>query len=1286
MSAKKLSASIILLVIGGLLIPSGLVTNEYLRSEVSKGVPDALLGIKNEVVPEIEETVKVLGIPTILLGIQDGALPEIENMVESEAILEILKIVKGEVVSGINDMVKLEAIPEILNGIKSGALPEIEKLLNLTIYIETLLGTKEEVISQMNDSVKFQAIPETLLGIKGNVVSQMNDSVKFQAIPETLLGIKGQIIPQIYTIINASGAARAINSTIDFLSYYNFSLDYTKAKEHFFNNYTIQADTTCPAMGVSEYAHNFVSILLTNLSYTPAAQDYLLYGNSTYGLEGLITDLNLGSGILGFLQNYSLAAAGNQVINDTMQLGYNATWDQIEILAGYITNYLYEYIVPVLTLSQMGYLPARLAEVYFYEQWANGTINGDVLFPGGIDLGGGLTGFEVGIPDATNISLTAAEILWNSSQSLAFVNLTNGLEVWYNTTSSDPATQAAAFGQLMTLGLTANQIGNVSLWLFTTVMEGLVPILFADPIFGYGMTTTEYSELLFYEQWANCTVMPGGIDLGGGLMGLEVNCTVPTNISLTAAQALWNSSNSLAFVNLTDGLEVWANTTSSDPATQTAAFGLLMTLGLTANQIGNVSLWLFTTVMEGLVPILFADPILGYGMTTTEYSELLFYEQWANCTVMPGGIDLGGGLMGLEVNCTVPTNISLAITRDLWDPTNSSSFTNDTYGLPIWLYALAEIPPGANYTLLKTTTGLNDTQMGMVLGWLYNWVSNVAPILFYVEYGIFLEDAPEYAFYEQWANGTIFGEEMFPGGVDFSLFFEQIQGPLVGLEIGLPPYPSNVTFLAAQGLWDSMNSTSFTNITIGFSKWKQAGIYGNTTALGELALTFGLNATTQMPLILNWLFNTIMNDIGPVLFTLPDPYGKGMTTMAYSEILFYDQWANGTLFPTGLDLGYGSALNGLLEVGVPTPSGISYATTVVLWDDTSIYAFVNDTGLQKWRDAATKLDVWLNLSTSLGLDVNQMTLMLAWLPTIIDTFVPALFADPTLGYGMTISAYAETLFYEQWANGTILGEAIYPQGIDLGDGLTGFEVGIPTETNISLTVCQLLWNEANGSTFVNDTGIDKWVDAATDTTVQTELSTTFGLDATQLGEILDWLWEKSFKDDVVPILIAEELGMSVSEYAEDLFFEQWANCTILGEKMFEQGIVLPFDNITGLEVGCPTASNISLSIAEILFDKRNTSSLVDPGGLQKWYTAIDKNSNAFSELKSTFGLSDTQTEMVATWIVNFRDMVVPTLAKQEMGLPADPYTLGTSIFLGMAIGGGILVALGVVVLILSRRT
>ncbi len=144
-----------------------------------------------------------------------------------------------------------------------------------------------------------------------------------------------------------------------------------------------------------------------------------------------------------------------------------------------------------------------------------------------------------------------------------------------------------------------------------------------------------------------------------------------------------------------------------------------------------------------------------------------------------------------------------------------------------------------------------------------------------------------------------------------------------------------------------------------------------------------------------------------------------------------------------------------------------------------------------------------------------------------------------------------------------------------------------------------------------------------------------------------------------------------------------SNCSLIPD-----GIEIPIGNVTltGLEVGIPTPSNILLSTAQDLWDSTNTLALVNENGLQKWYAAADPTSDAYSELKATFDLTDTQMGMITNWLANFRDEIVPTLAKEQMGLPADPYTLGSGLFLGMAIGGGCLAALGVVVLILSRRT
>ncbi|MFX1479230.1 MAG: hypothetical protein ACFFCI_13940, partial [Promethearchaeota archaeon] len=63
---KKLS--LIALVIGIGMMPTGIIINNYLEAEVSKGVPEALLGIQENMVPEIEQMVNFSAIPEVLLG------------------------------------------------------------------------------------------------------------------------------------------------------------------------------------------------------------------------------------------------------------------------------------------------------------------------------------------------------------------------------------------------------------------------------------------------------------------------------------------------------------------------------------------------------------------------------------------------------------------------------------------------------------------------------------------------------------------------------------------------------------------------------------------------------------------------------------------------------------------------------------------------------------------------------------------------------------------------------------------------------------------------------------------------------------------------------------------------------------------------------------------------------------------------------------------------------------------------------------------------------------------
>ena len=69
MSNKGKVLSIIAIVVGVGLIPAGVGLNMIINNETARGVPDALLGIQEEMIPEINETLKTMAIPDVLSGI-----------------------------------------------------------------------------------------------------------------------------------------------------------------------------------------------------------------------------------------------------------------------------------------------------------------------------------------------------------------------------------------------------------------------------------------------------------------------------------------------------------------------------------------------------------------------------------------------------------------------------------------------------------------------------------------------------------------------------------------------------------------------------------------------------------------------------------------------------------------------------------------------------------------------------------------------------------------------------------------------------------------------------------------------------------------------------------------------------------------------------------------------------------------------------------------------------------------------------------------------------------------
>ena len=428
-----------------------------------------------------------------------------------------------------------------------------------------------------------------------------------------------------------------------------------------------------------------------------------------------------------------------------------------------------------------------------------------------------------------------------------------------------------------------------------------------------------------------------------------------------------------------------------------------------------------------------------------------------------------------------------------------------------------------------------------------------------------------------------------------------------------------------------------------------------------------------------------------------------------ARALFMEQWANGTilgekLYPDGIDFseivdGINETLVGF-EVGRVTPSNISRNVAYALFNDVNYsHALTNDTGIEQWIGAFSNNTIKNNLINEFNLTATQMDMILYWLfeESFKDNVVPELMKlPPPDGVGMNLAQYARVLLLEQWANGTILGEVMYPGGIDFGEmlegideSLVGFEVGRITTSSISLQSAIALFDENQfQNALTNDDGIDQWIGAISNASIRTMLINEFKLTTTQMDMILNWLFEESFKENIVPELMKlpppDGVGMNLTEYANVLFLEQWTNGTVNGKTLYPYGfpLELKVTTIYGFEIGYHSqttpivSTGISLNSARALWNTSNEYSLVNNDGLMKWYQALNNPvSESTSELKEINGLTNEQFTMILSWLPEFRDNVMPFLAQEDRDLPTDSRSLGNSVQVSMIISGGSLIGL-----------
>ena len=139
----------------------------------------------------------------------------------------------------------------------------------------------------------------------------------------------------------------------------------------------------------------------------------------------------------------------DNAVRNELKFAFDLSDNQIELILNWLWNGSSSFsldLLPKLLESELGYNMTinEFAHRLLLEQWANGTIMGIILFPGGIDfhefissLPSGTIGFEVGIPIPTNMSIDSAKLLWDSSNAYSLVH---DIQVWWDIDSKHSKT------------------------------------------------------------------------------------------------------------------------------------------------------------------------------------------------------------------------------------------------------------------------------------------------------------------------------------------------------------------------------------------------------------------------------------------------------------------------------------------------------------------------------------------------------------------------------------------------------------------------------------------------------------------------------------------------------------------------------------------------------------------------------------------------------------------------------------------------------------------------------
>ena len=462
------------------------------------------------------------------------------------------------------------------------------------------------------------------------------------------------------------------------------------------------------------------------------------------------------------------------------------------------------------------------------------------------------------------------------------------------------------------------------------------------------------------------------------------------------------------------------------------------------------------------------------------------------------------------------------------------------------------------------------------------------------------------------------------------------------------------------------------------------------------AMTTEYNAT--------WAQLTAVNDY--INAMIAGPYVSGLFSYRYGVSVahaidygFYMQWANASFSSTGFDLGGFKGIEaGVNHLnGTPTPTNISLAQCQALWDPLNPLSFTNDSGIYVWAGALQSDPTALAALAAFGLTSAQLNLVLNWLGYVLTTVTPIVVLATQ---SKTTTQIATLGVLEQWANVTIFGDVVVPGGFlaEIDSSFSGapyFEIGLPNASGLAFDTTSDLWDPLEDDTFIYGPSFQSmWLPAMQgNPTSQDAIIAAFGMSPAELTAILTWMGAFLGLDPSTgraAQVLAYNYGQTITQIATAAFYEQWSNGTINGIVALPDGFlaerVPPVYGPPYFEIGLSFAATLTLAQCAALWNVNSEYSLVTVSGVHKWYKAAEGNTMYTTLATQNGGLNFIQMSAILEWLPEFRDVIVNILAEDDKNLPMEPYDLGQTLAISLGAGGGALAALGVVFLILSRRS